>query len=202
MKINNKFKKTHPINYMERYMLHLKNNSDYNRKMANNILLKSRDLAYGMNLILRDCRISKKYVELDTSIPHAFLDDLIQKLSIIAPLDHAKHVIEETFEKDDAVSQGITYFNDERFWECHEVLEGVWKSIAGEEKYLVNGLILVAAGLVHYQKDEDDVCLSIFNRALEKLDNSNGKYHEIDVDRVKELITNMTNEKEISTFKI
>ena len=60
----------------------------------------------------------------------------------------------------------------------------------------------MAAGLVHYQKDEDDVCISIFNRALEKLDNSNGKYHEIDVDRVKELITNMTNEKEISTFKI
>ena len=183
-------------------MLHLKNNSNYNRKMANTILLKSRDLTYGMNLILRDCRISKKYVELDTSVPHAFLDELIQKLSTIAPLDHAKHVIEETFEKDDAISQGISYFNEHRFWECHEVLEGVWKSIDGEEKYLVNGLILVAAGLVHYQKDEDDVCISIFNRALEKLDNSNGKYHEIDVDRVKELITNMTNEKEISTFKI
>ena len=82
---------------MERYMLHLKNNSNYNRKMANNILLKSRDLAYGMNLILRDCRISKKYVELDKSITHAFLDDLIQQLSTIDPLDHAKHVIKETF---------------------------------------------------------------------------------------------------------
>ena len=46
-------------------MLHLKNESDYTRKMAKNILLKSRDLAYGMNLILRDCRVSKKYIELD-----------------------------------------------------------------------------------------------------------------------------------------
>ena len=146
-------------------MLHLKNNSDYNRKMANTILLQSRDLAYGMNLILRDCRISKKYIELDTSVPQAFLDDLVKKLSIIAPLDHAKHVIEETFEKTDAVSQGRSYFNDERFWECHEVLEGVWKSIDGDEKKLVNGLILVAAGLVHYQKDEDETCISIFNRA-------------------------------------
>ena len=100
-------------------MLHLKNNSNFNRNMANAILLKSRDLAYGMNLILRDCRISKKYVELDTSIPQAFLDELIQKLSSIAPLDHAKHVIEEIFEKEDAVSQGRSYFNDERFLECH-----------------------------------------------------------------------------------
>jgi len=187
---------------MERYMLHLKNNSDYSRKMANNILLQSRDLAYGMNLILRDCRISKKYVELDTSIPQAFLDELIKKLSTIGPLDHAKHVIEETFEKEDAVSQGRSYFNDERFWECHEVLEGVWKSIDGDEKKMVNGLILVAAGLVHYQKDEDETCISIFNRALEKLQNSSGMYYEIDVDRVKSLVLDMIKTKKISTFAI
>ena len=115
-------------------MLHLTNNSVYDRKMAHDILLQSRDLAYGMNIILRDCRISKKYVELDTSVPQAFLEELIEKLSTIAPLDHAKHVIEETFEKDDAVSQGRSYFNDGRFWECHEVLEGVWKQIDGDEK--------------------------------------------------------------------
>ena len=187
---------------MERYMLHLKNNSDYNRKMANTILLQSRDLAYGMNLILRDCRISKKYIELDTSVPQAFLDDLVKKLSIIAPLDHAKHVIEETFEKTDAVSQGRSYFNDERFWECHEVLEGVWKSIDGDEKKLVNGLILVAAGLVHYQKDEDETCISIFNRGLEKLQHSSGMYYEIDVDRIKSLVLDMIKTKKISTFAI
>jgi len=183
-------------------MLHLKNNSDYNRKMANTILLQSRDLAYGMNLILRDCRISKKYVELDTSVPEAFLDDLVKKLSIIAPLDHAKHVIEETFEKTDAISQGRSYFNDERFWECHEVLEGVWKSIDGDEKKLVNGLILVAAGLVHYQKDEDEICISIFNRALEKLQYSSGMYYKIDVDRVKSLVLDMIKTKKIFTFAI
>ena len=63
-------------------MLHLKNDSVYDRKMAHDILLQSRDLAYGMNLILRDCRVSKKYVELDTSVPQAFLEELIKKLSI------------------------------------------------------------------------------------------------------------------------
>ena len=183
-------------------MLHLKNDSVYDRKMAHDILLQSRDLAYGMNLILRDCRVSKKYVELDTSVPQAFLEELIKKLSIIAPLDHAKHVIEETFEKEHAVSQGRSYFNDGRFWECHEVLEGVWKQIDGDEKKLVNGLILVAAGLVHYQKDEDDTCISIFNRALDKLETSNGMYHKIDVDRVKLLVQDMIKTREISTFEI
>ncbi len=96
-------------------MLHLANNSSYNRKMAKSILMESRDLAYGMNLILRDCRVSKKYVEIDTSIPENNLDELIQKLSTIGPLDHAKHVVEEKFEKEDAINQGISYFNNERF---------------------------------------------------------------------------------------
>ena len=70
------------------------------------------------------------------------------------------------------------------------------------KKKLVNGLILVAAALVHYQKDEDDTCISIFNRALEKLDTSNGMYYEIDVDRVKLLVQDMIKSKKISTFEI
>ena len=80
-------------------MLHLKNLSNLNRKMAKDILRESRRLASGMDLILRDCRISTKYIELDTSIPKSNLDELIEKLSPIGPLDHAKHVVEEIVEK-------------------------------------------------------------------------------------------------------
>ena len=183
-------------------MLHLKNSSKLNRKMAKNILRESRRLASGMDLILRDCRISKKYVELDTSIPQSNLDELIEKLSPIGPLDHAKHVVEEIIEKEEAISEGISYFNNERFWECHEILEGVWKNCDGDEKFLVQGLILVAAGLVHYQKDEDGICISIFNRALAKLEKSSGKYHNIDIDKIKKTVTDMINSKEVSSFLI
>ena len=146
-------------------MLHLKNSSNLNRKMAKDILRQSRRLASGMDLILRDCRISKKYVELILPVPESNLEQLIEKLSPIGPIDHAKHVVEEIVEKEQAISDGISYFNNERFWECHEILEGVWKNCDGDEKVLVQGLILVAAGLVHYQKDEDEICISIFNRA-------------------------------------
>ena len=81
-------------------------------------------------------------------------------------------------------------------------MEGVWKNIEGDEKSLVNGLILVAAALVHYQKDEDEVCISIFRRALEKLQNSKGQYHNIDIDRIKKLVIEMIDSKEISSFLI
>ena len=183
-------------------MLHLKNSSKLNRKMAKNILRESRRLASGMDLILRDCRISKKYVELDTSISQSNLDELIANLSPIGHLDHAKHVVEEIVEKEQAISEGISYFNNERFWECHEILEGVWKNCDGNEKFLVQGLILVAAGLVHYQKDEDGICISIFNRALEKLENSNGQYYDIDIDKIKQTITEMITSKSVSSFQI
>jgi hypothetical protein len=170
--------------------------------MAKDILRKSRVIASGMNLTLRDCRVSKKYVEFDTTISESDLDELIEKLSSIGPLDHAKHVIEEIIEKEKAISEGVDYFNNERFWECHEILEGVWKNCDGNEKFLVQGLILVAAGLVHYQKDEDSICISIFNRALEKLENSNGEYHNIDIDKIKKIVTEMINSKNVSSFLI
>ena len=187
---------------MERYMLHLKNSSNLDRKMAKDILRQSRRLTSEMNLILRDCRISKKYVEFDTSILQSKLDELIEKLSSIGPLDHAKHVVEEIIEKEEAISEGISYFNNERFWECHEILEGVWKNCDGDEKFLVQGLILVAAGLVHYQKDEDSICISIFNRALEKLENSNGQYYNIDIDKIKKTVNEMIISKDVSSFLI
>ena len=74
---------------MDRYMLHLKNTSNLNRKMAKDILRESRRLASGMDLILRDCRISKQFIEIDTSILQSNLDQLLEKLSPIGPLDHA-----------------------------------------------------------------------------------------------------------------
>jgi len=183
-------------------MLHLKNSSNLDRKMAKDILRQSRHLASGMDLILRDCRVSKKYVEFDTSIPQSNLGELVEKLSSIGPLDHAKHVVEEIVEKEEAISEGISYFNNERFWECHEILEGVWKNCDGNEKFLVQGLILIAAGLVHYQKDEDSICVSIFNRALEKLENSSGNYHNIDIDKIKKIVGEMINSKDVTSFLI
>jgi predicted metal-dependent hydrolase len=115
---------------------------------------------------------------------------------------HAKHVIEEKIEKEKAVKDGIFFFNDERFWECHEVFEGIWKNCHGEEKMLVHGIILVAAALVHYQKDEDSICLSILGRALEKLSHSSGNYYNIDVDKLRSKVLDIRNSGKITTFEI
>ena len=184
---------------MDRFMLHLKN-SDYVPKDARTILSNSRDLTYGMTVNIRDCRISSKFIELDVSIHKSNLELLIEKLSSIGNIDNSRHIIEEKIEKNQLIKDGIFYFNNERFWECHEALEGAWKQSIGDEKELIQGLILVAAALVHYQKDEDTICLSVLGRALKKLDDKSGQYYQINVDRVKQKTIEMLDKKEIFTF--
>ena len=180
-------------------MLHLKN-SDYIPKDAKTILSNSRDLTYGMTVNIRDCRISGKFIELDVSIHKSNLELLIEKLVSIGNIDNSRHIIEEKIEKNQLIKDGIFYFNNERFWECHEALEGAWKQSIGDEKELIQGLILVAAGLVHYQKDEDMICLSILGRALKKLRSKSGEYYQINVDKVKQKTIEMLDKKEIFTF--
>ena len=76
------------------------------------------------------------------------------------------------------------------------------EEIRWKRKRLLNGIILVAAALVHYQKNENEICLSIFCRALEKIGNATGKYHKIDIDALRNKISNMIRTGIIETFTI
>lgn len=182
-------------------MIHLKN-SGYVPQDASLLLKKADHLTSGLDAIVRDTRVSKKYLEFDVSIPKENLDQLLEKLEPIGKLDEARHLVEEKMDKEEAMEKAKFYFNNERFWECHEVLEGVWKKTHEEEKYLVQGIILVAAAFVHYQKNENEICLSIMNRAMEKLQNATGTYHEIDVDWFKRKISEIIKTRKIVTFTI
>ena len=186
---------------MDRFMVHLKN-SDYTAKDAKSILLNSRDLAYGMNLIIRDCRVSSKFIELDVSVPKTNLGLLLEKLLLIGKVDNSRHIIEEQIEKIQLINDGIFYFNNERFWESHEALEGAWKQCTGYEKELIQGIILVSAAFVHYQKYENEICLSVLNRALKKLHDKSGEYHDISIDSMKQNLIEMSEKKSISIFVI
>lgn len=182
-------------------MLHLQN-TGYAPQDTSKLLAKARQLASGMDTIIRDSRVSTKYVEFDVSITKSKMNALIEKLKPIAPLDHARHIVEEHIEKEEAIKMGISYFNDERFWEAHEVLEGVWKKCYEGEKELVQGIILAAAAMVHYQKAEDNICLSVLGRAQHKLTNATGMYHDINVDTLRQKIQTIKNSEQISLFTI
>lgn len=184
----------------ERYMIHL-HNKGHSRHDAPALLQRARSLA-GATYIIRDIRVASGHIELDTTIPDQSLDILLRKLSPLGACSNARHIIEYEIPKEEAIVEGIRYFNGERFWECHESFEGVWKGCYEGEKDLVQGIILAAAGLVHYQKDQDDICLSIFGRALDKLSCAAGKYHSINVDSLRHRLQKMIKSGQISTFEL
>ena len=182
-------------------MIHLKN-SGYTPKDAEMIRSNSRDLSYGIYSTIRDCRISSKFIELDVSVPKNNLELLLEKILPIGKIDHYRLIIEEEIEKNQLIKDGVFYFNNEKFWESHEALEGAWKQCIGDEKELIQGVILVAAALVHYQKYENEVCFSVLKRALKKLHNKSGRYHDIDIDSIKQKIIEILDKKTISIFMI
>jgi uncharacterized protein len=182
-------------------MLHLIN-SGYVPKDAKTLLAKADQLTSDMNVIVRDMRVSTKYLEFDVSVKKEELDQVIKKFQSIGALNDARHVIEEKIEKEEALKRAKQYFNDEKYWECHEVLEGVWKKTHEGEKDLVQGIILVAAALVHYQKNENDICLSIMKRAMEKLSSSSGMYHDIDMDKFRKITQDMISLGNVTPFRV
>lgn len=186
---------------MDRFMLHLKN-TRYSPHDTDKLLAMARKLSYNLGATIRDSRVSTRYVEFDVSIDKSKMDSLVERFAPIAPLDHVKHIVEEHIEKEEAIKMGISYFNEERFWEAHEVLEGVWKKCYAGEKELVQGIILVAAALVHYQKAEDTICLSVLGRALDKLGRATGMYHDINVDTLRQKVQSIKNSGRISLFTI
>ena len=141
-------------------------------------------------------------MEFDVSVKKEELDEVIKKFKSLGILNDARHVVEEKIEKEEALKRAKQYFNDEKYWECHEVLEGVWKKTHEGEKDLVQGIILVAAALVHYQKNENDICLSIMRRAMEKLSSSSGVYHNIDMDKFRKITQDIISSGKIEPFMI
>ncbi|MGA2663764.1 MAG: DUF309 domain-containing protein [Nitrososphaerales archaeon] len=104
--------------------------------------------------------------------------------------------------RDDAVREAVSLFDAERFWEAHEVLEAQWRASEGDEKRLLQGLILVCAALVHHQKGEEKVALGIVQRALPLLAWEGGMYHRIDVPALGERLSRELGTGSLSLFEI
>ncbi len=201
MNLHKKFKKIVSINYVERYLIHLKNEK-YVPINSREILHQARDLIFGMNAHVRLARIATTFIEFDVAIETDDVNILVKKLSPIGDLDNIRHVVEEKIEMDQGIKDGIFYFNSERFWECHESFEAVWKQCFGREKELVQGIILVAVAFAHAQENELSIGVAMLTRALEKLGSSPSMYHSIDVERIRKKSVEMQKINDLVLFEI
>jgi len=182
-------------------MLHFKNKG-YGPEHSHEIIYKARDLVSDMNVSVRVARIARKFVEFDVAVEKENLDTLVEKLSPLGPLDNIRHVFEEEIDKEQGIKDGIFYFNNERFWECHESFEGVWKQCFGREKEIVQGIILFAVAFAHAQEDELSIGIGMLSRVLEKLGTSPSMYHSINIDRIRNKAVEMQQANNLITFEI
>src|SRR3989442_14319002 len=69
----------------------------------------------------------------------------------------------------DPIQEGIRLFNDEYFFEAHEVLEDVWKQERGEPRLFLQGLIQISAAYHHYQNGNLVGAATLLQRGADKI---------------------------------
>lgn len=186
-----------------RYMIYL-NNLQFTPTDAEFILKKARELTNSLEIIIRDCRIAHNFIELDLSLEKK--ENIDKVLNFLKKISSTKEIIEvkeRHLSKEDAIKRAVVFFNDEKYWWSHEALEMVWKEASGQEKQLLNGLILICAAFVHFQKNENNICFSILERARVKFLNlKDSNYYGININKIKIIIREILENKKIPTFKI
>jgi len=157
------------------------------RESASHFRVGSKALEF--NLFARDMNELEKRKTL--------LESKLSKIVELKQLDTALAHMEMS----EALREGIELFDQERFWECHEVLEEIWHPAKGKERDVIQGLILTAAAFVHFQKGEDDICLSVLRRAQEKM-GSESVLPGMNLERFKRNIDAILDSKNIQLFTI
>ncbi|MEO8399875.1 MAG: DUF309 domain-containing protein [Ignavibacteriaceae bacterium] len=158
---------------------------------------------------VRDIRISSYFIEIDViTQDNASLsaDDhnFFGPINMIGSLIRLEELNEVTdfLSREDAVMSSVFLFNMERYWKSHEVLESVWKDSKGPTKSLLNGLILVDAAYVHFQKGENGIFFSILNRSMEKFKDYSEYLYNINMEFLLEDINKIMHTKRVSIIKI
>jgi predicted metal-dependent hydrolase len=66
--------------------------------------------------------------------------------------------------------EGLRLFNEEEFFECHDILEELWSETTGEEKKFIQGLIQASIALFHFGNENFGGAKKLYISARKNLD--------------------------------
>ena len=189
---------------MARYLIRLVNENMFAGKDAHSLASKIRELL-GSREAIGNLRVSTRAIEFDLFAEDKavleeklkLLEKQISKRATVKLLDKVPSLMG----KSEVLREGVNLFNEERYWESHELLEQAWQPARGVERDTVHGMILVAAALVHHQKDRDRVSLGMLERGLAKLDNQE-VYEGIDIGSLRADVRSLLEEGKPSVLSI
>lgn len=84
-----------------------------------------------------------------------------------------------------ALAVAIDLWNQERFFEAHEVLEDVWNAAPDDDRLFWQGLIQVAVGCCHHQRGNVAGTVAILRKAATKLADYPDVHHGVDVEQLR-----------------
>jgi len=94
-------------------------------------------------------------------------------------------------------------FNQQKFFEAHEVLEHIWlPDRHGPNGAFYKGLIQLAGAFVHLQKNRPQPAASLFKLALANLEKYPGRHEHLDLKSVRSLIEKWLDDLEWTHLKV
>jgi hypothetical protein len=167
-----------------RYVLRIDHRGGATPELQREWLGRVRDRLAPLGAELLNLRVSRRAVEFDLFCsPDQPLEPYLAALKPLGPLLSQRRIDlpPAPAEPEAIVQEARRLFNEERYWEVHEVLEDLWKRLNGPEKQLVQGLILAAAALVHAQKNEPGVAFTMLADAARRLEDQPQNYFGWDI---------------------
>ncbi len=82
------------------------------------------------------------------------------------------------------LKKGIQLFNQEKFFECHEVIEKLWLETKGPDKDFYKGIIQAAVALHHLKKGNISGALGLFKSSIQHLEAYQPKTLGLDVHKL------------------
>ena len=76
---------------------------------------------------------------------------------------------------------GIRLFNEQEFFECHDVLEELWSETLGDAHLFLQGLIQAAVGMFHFGNGNLGGARKMYTAARAKLDRYPSPYWGIEL---------------------
>ena len=79
--------------------------------------------------------------------------------------------------------EGLRLFNEEEFFECHDVLEELWSETLGDEKKFYQGLIQASVALFHFGNENLGGARKLYESARRNLEPYGSLYSGVDLEK-------------------
>ena len=190
----------------KRYLVRIANSDSIPVSQYRNVREKLRSALEVWGCILNSSRISSVAIEADFFAPDDGASEkavgLLSRIDRLLTVTVLSDEAEEHGNKEEVLERSRLLFNEERFWEVHETVEGIWRKAEGAEKTVQQGIILYAAAYVHHQKNEPETALAMLKRATDKMVWPGDSYHCFDLGLMKRKASGMIADGTVEVFRL